>query len=92
MQQQGHPEEVYGCEFVEGDGNSLQLVTGSSENVYLWDVATATRLAEAGPPSDLRDIAGGKPLPRKPISLCMSTVPHWPFNFMFKALVMGFSG
>ncbi|BDA49586.1 probable WD repeat and SOCS box-containing protein 1 [Coccomyxa sp. Obi] len=62
---EGHPEEVYGCEFVSGGGNSLQLATGSSENVYLWDVATATRLSEAGPPSDLRDIAGGGSIPER---------------------------
>lgn len=59
---QGHPEEVYGCEFLNGHGNSLQLATGSSENVYLWDVATAALLGEAGPPTDLRDTAGGTPL------------------------------
>ena len=54
---------MYGCEFLSGGGNSLQLATGSSENVYLWDVETATRLSEAGPPTDLRDIAGGMSLP-----------------------------
>ncbi|EIE19184.1 WD40 repeat-like protein [Coccomyxa subellipsoidea C-169] len=63
---EGHPEEVYGCEFVHGDGGSLQLATGSSENVYLWDVATATRLTEAGPPTDMRDNAGGTLLPPYP--------------------------
>lgn len=62
---QGHPEEVYGCEFLNGHGNSLQLATGSSENVYLWDVATAGLLSEAGPPTDLRDTAGGMPLLRQ---------------------------
>lgn len=65
---QGHPEEVYGCEFVSGDGSSLQLATGSSENVYLWDVATATCLSKASPPSDLRDLAGGMSCPQEYLS------------------------
>ena len=44
---QGHPEEVYGCEFVGGSGS---LVSGSGESLFLWDVATGRRLCEAGPP------------------------------------------
>ncbi|CAL8464540.1 g4075 [Coccomyxa elongata] len=65
---EGHPEEVYGCEFVSGGGNFLQLATGSSENVYLWDVATATCLSKASPPSDLRDLAGGMSCPQEYLS------------------------
>ena len=34
--------------------------------MYLWDVATATRLTEAGPPTDMRDNAGGTLLPPNP--------------------------
>lgn len=59
---QGHPEEVYGCQFLGAEGGALQLATGSAQSVYLWDVETAMLLEEAGPPAVVKDVIGGGPL------------------------------
>ena len=55
---QGHREEVYGCEFLHA-GSALHLATCSAESILLWDAATGTHLAEAGPPGELRGEAPG---------------------------------
>ncbi len=48
---------MYGCEFV--GGSSAQLVSGSGESLFLWDMDTGARLAEAGPTPELRGEAPG---------------------------------
>ena len=50
---QGHPEEVYGCEFLDTSTEAMQLASCSEEKVFLWDVGTGKQLANAGPPSDI---------------------------------------
>ena len=51
---QGHPEEVYGCEFLDTSTEAMQLASCSEEKVFLWDVGTGKQLASAGPPSDIQ--------------------------------------
>lgn len=51
---QGHPEEVYGCEFLDASAKSMRLATCSEEKVYLWDVASGRQLDSAGPPTDIQ--------------------------------------
>lgn len=75
---QGHPEEVYGCEFVGGSGQ--QLVTGSAESLFLWDVSSGARLAEAGPPSELRGEAPGAPFTLCLFLLLPGSVPRDLFS------------
>lgn len=57
---QGHPEEVYGCEFLGGLTGSMQLASCSEEKVYLWDIATGSFLDSAGPPLDIRHEPAGR--------------------------------
>jgi len=56
---QGHPEEVYGCEFLGGSNGSTQLASCSEEKVYLWDITTGGFLDSAGPPLDIRHEPAG---------------------------------
>lgn len=51
---QGHPEEVYSCEFLDASTEAMQLASCSEEKVFLWDVGTGKQLASAGPPSDIQ--------------------------------------
>ena len=56
---QGHPEEVYGCEFLDTSAGSAHLASCSAERVYLWDIATGRLLDSAGPPLDIRHEPAG---------------------------------
>ncbi len=56
---QGHPEEVYGCEFLGNSLGAMHLATCSEDRVYLWDVATGCQLDSAGPPLDIRHEPAG---------------------------------
>jgi len=54
---QGHPEEVYACEFVGGGGR--QMVTASADELVLWDLETRQRMGRGGPIPISADLAGG---------------------------------
>ena len=45
---QGHPEEVYAAEFLQG-GPESRLLTASAWKPYVWDLETCQQLAEGGP-------------------------------------------
>ena len=40
---QGHPEEVYACEFLPEN----RLLSASADKLYLWDLETGTQLQES---------------------------------------------
>lgn len=42
---QGHPEEVYASDFLEG-GSGQRMLTASAWQPFLWDLETQTRLAD----------------------------------------------
>ena len=58
---QGHPEEVYACEFLDTSTGSMRLASCSEDKVYLWDIATGCQLDSAGPPLDIRHEPAGDP-------------------------------
>lgn len=84
---QGHPEEVYGCEFL-GGGSGLRLASGSAESVFLWDVGTGCRLSEAGPPADVQSRTAGvcSYIPGLPFLACKTVAPPVPLASSFQLL------
>ncbi|KAK9814079.1 hypothetical protein WJX72_000364 [[Myrmecia] bisecta] len=56
---QGHPEEVYACEFA-GDGRGDCMVTASTDSVYLWSLTGCTCLQRSGPAGPAANQAGGE--------------------------------
>lgn len=43
LKQQGHPEEVYACEFLDQN----HLLTASSDRLFLWDIETGACIQQA---------------------------------------------
>ncbi|CAK0783444.1 hypothetical protein CVIRNUC_006643 [Coccomyxa viridis] len=62
---EGHPEEVYSCEFLDASTEAMQLASCSEEKVFLWDVGTEKQLASAGPPSDIQHEPTGYDIPTR---------------------------
>ncbi|GAX83365.1 hypothetical protein CEUSTIGMA_g10790.t1 [Chlamydomonas eustigma] len=46
----GHPEEVYHCEFITATSGKLVVLVASSESLYLWDVEKKKLLQKADAP------------------------------------------
>ena len=94
---QGHPEEVYGCEFLDASAGSAHLASCSAERVYLWDIATGRLLDSAGPPLDIRhEPAGGCASPQPAACLisnsttCNAKLVHRPpFDIARPAFAIG---
>ena len=86
---QGHPEEVYGCEFLDASTEAMQLASCSEEKVFLWDVSTGKQLAGVGPPSDIQHEPTGMLCPP---SACMES---WrtaaDFGLLITALMLSIS-
>ena len=53
---QGHPEEVYACEFLSDN----RLLTASADKLFLWDLNTGTQLQQAQQTADTTK-ENGKP-------------------------------
>ncbi|KAK9838098.1 hypothetical protein WJX81_001298 [Elliptochloris bilobata] len=54
---EGHPEEVYACEFVGPGG--VQMVTASADELALWDLETRAVVGRGRPIATTADLAGG---------------------------------
>jgi len=58
---EGHPEEVYHCEFMQVDGDAsgsigggrLLLLVASSESLFVWDVRSKALIQKADAPGTL---------------------------------------
>ena len=58
---QGHPEEVYACEFAGPGGR--QMFTASADELALWDLETRARIGSCRSAAASADLAGGAPSP-----------------------------
>ena len=57
-------EEVYGCEWVAGQGDLL--CTASGDGLFLWDAEAGCLLQQCEPPHVAADPLSGAPAPQHP--------------------------